>query len=480
MDLYIERLNPANPNQYEVNGQWVDMQLVQETIDLGDDKGEPLTVRYTRHGPVLSDVSEALGKMGVESGLEIPEQYAIALHWTALEPTYLFRAVLGFNLAGNWEEFRAAARDFVVPAQNLVYADVEGNIAYQMPGNIPLRAGGDGRLPVPGWTDDYEWTGYIPFDELPRSLNPAQGYIATANNAVVGPDYPYLITADWDYGYRAQRIIELVESAPAPFDLESMQKIQGDNLNMSAPFMLPIISQLPAGDSRLESARGMLVNWDGQSHMDSAPAALYEAFYKHLLVLAFQDDLPEDSWFKGGSRPAIILERLVSEPDSLWWDNHGTIETETRDLIFQKALEQAYAELEHRLGADPAKWSWGDLHLANFRNPTLGDSGIAPIEAIFNRGGFRASGGGLMLNATAWDASGDSYEVESLPSMRMVVDLGNLAGSLSVHTTGQSGHAYHPHYIDMADLWRNIQYHPMLWERAQVEKVAEGHLKLVP
>jgi len=238
--------------------------------------------------------------------------------------------------------------------------------------------------------------------------------------------------------------------------------------------------QVSLGDAHLEQTRRLLEDWDAQNHMDSASAALFEAFRKHLLVLALHDDLPEESWLDGGGRSVTILRRLLGQPDSPWWDNKATPEVETRDQIFRQAFSQAVAELEASLGKDPAKWTWGDLHLADFRNETLGESGIAPIEALFNRGGFRTSGGSSIINATAWDASEDSYQVIDLPSMRMIVDFSNLSNSLTIHTTGQSGHAYHPHYIDMADLWRNIQYHPMLWERPQIEAGAEGHLRLVP
>jgi penicillin amidase len=226
--------------------------------------------------------------------------------------------------------------------------------------------------------------------------------------------------------------------------------------------------------------RQMLDDWDYQNHMDSSPAALFEVFRKQLLALTFQDDLPEDYWFNGGSRSTTILQSLITLPDSPWWDNRSTPQVEARDQIFAQAFAQAVVELEGALGKDPARWAWGDLHLADFRNQTLGESGIPPIEALFNRGGFRASGGGSIVNATAFAGSENSYFVSDLPSMRMVLDFSDLGNSIAVHTTGQSGHAYHPHYIDMADLWRNIQYHPMLWEKSAIEAGIGGHLRLVP
>jgi penicillin amidase len=387
---------------------------------------------------------------------------------------------LGYNKAQNWEQFRQAASDFVVPAQNTVYADVDGNIGYQTPGWIPLRnPGHDGRLPVPGWTDEYEWQGFIPFEELPHTFNPPEGYIATANNAVVGADYPYSISYYWAHGYRARRIVEMIESASVPITADYIQEMHGDNKNLSAETVLPVLLQVPLSDISLENARTLLRSWDNQDHMDSAASALYNVFWKQLLAHTFHDDLPEDFWPGGGSRWFEVMRGLMPQPDSAWWDDKNTPSVENRDQIFERAFTDAVAELESEQGNNPERWSWGDLHTVTFENQSLGQSGIAPIEAIFNRGPFRTSGGSAIVNATGWDAS-DSYLVEGIPSQRMIVDLSNLSNSLSIHPTGQSGHAYHRHYIDMADLWRQIQYHPMLWERTQIESDAEGHLRLAP
>jgi penicillin amidase len=478
-DLYIERTNPQNPSQYEVNGQWVDFDVVHETLQVAGGEPVDLTVRYTRHGPVISDTYGGLEDFSANAGIDLPETYVIALRWTALEPSRTFPALWKLDMAQNYEDFRAATSEFDVPSQNFVYADVDGNIAYQTPGRIPIRAGGDGTLPVPGWTDEYEWLGYIPFEELPFAYNPPQGYIATANNAVVGPDYPYLLTTEWDYGFRAQRIVDMIENASGPIDIAWMQKIQGDDMDLNAQTLLPILMAIPLSDEHLEKARSVLQGWDGQNTMDSAPAALFEVFWKNLLAVTFHDDLPEDSWPGGGGRWFEVMRQLVLQPDSSWWDDKTTSSVENRDQMFQQAFTQAVSELEELQGKNPDRWAWGDLHTVIFRNQSLGESGIAPIEALFNRGPFATNGGDSIVNATGWTAT-ESYQLDSLPSMRMVVDLSNLSNSTTIHTTGQSGHAYHPHYIDMADLWRNIQYHPMLWERSQVESAAQGYLKLVP
>jgi penicillin amidase len=362
----------------------------------------------------------------------------------------------------------------------LIYADVDGNIGYQMPGNIPIRAKGDGRLPVPGWTDEYEWTGYIPFDKLPSAFNPPQGFIATANNAVVGADYPYLITTDWDYGYRAQRIAEMIKSAPGPIDIPYIQKMQGDDADLNARTLVPVLAQISLEDPHLQSYQALLAGWDDQTQMDSAQAALFEAFWKHLLADGFGDNLPEDYQPEGNERWFEIVRNLIGQPNSPWWDNQQTPEVEDRDQIFSQAFGEAVAELEKTLGKDSSKWKWGDLHTITFRNQTLGESGVGPIEALFNRGPFRTAGGSGIVNATHWDPTSNDYTVSWLPSMRMIVDFSDLQNSLTVNTTGESGHAYNTHYVDLADLWRNIQYHPMLWEPSQIKTAGGGHLQLTP
>ena len=491
MDLYIERVNPDNSNQYEVNGAWVDFETRKETIHVAGGDPVEITVRSTRHGPVISETYGPLKNENTNEdpkfvpfkervGIDLPEQYVISLKWTALSPSTPFEAVWGFNLAQNWEEFREAAQHFHVPAQNLLYADVEGNIGYQMPGDIPIRANGDGTFPVPGWTDEYEWTDFIPFEELPFTYNPPEGYIVTANNQVPPRDYPYLITQDWTYGFRAQRIVDMIENAPSKIDIAYMQAIQGDSFDANAPVFIPLLNQLTfeSVTDNQQAALDLLKNWDFQARADSAAAAVFEAFWRHLLQNTCNDDLPELYWPGGGSRYGEFMRNLSA--DSGWWDDKTTPDVvETREEILKKSFENGVAELESLLGKDPSKWNWGELHTATFKNETLGASGVPPIEALFNRGPFPTSGGSSIVNATAWDAV-EGYQLTDLPSMRMIVDLSDLNNSVTVHTTGQSGHAYHPHYDDMSELWANVGYYPMTWNENEITSGADGHLVLVP
>ena len=217
-----------------------------------------------------------------------------------MEPGSVFEAIWGFNKAKDWQEFRDAARHFQVPSQNLLFGDIQGNIAYQMPGRIPIRQNGDGRLPVPGWTDDYEWTGYIPFDELPFQVNPPSGYIVTANNQVPPSDYPYLVSTDWDYGFRAQRIVDMIQNSPGPIDIAYIQKMQGDSQNLNAETIIPVLLKiwrhlLPMNKPLSRCSRtGMAgMKWTSQA------AAIFEWYWWTLLMRTFSDDLPEEYWPSG-------------------------------------------------------------------------------------------------------------------------------------------------------------------------------------
>ncbi len=469
-DLYIEKINPANPNQYEYQGQWVDFDIVPETIRV---RGQPnpvtLNVRISRHGPLLSDVEESL-------------KQPMALRWTALDPGHTFRTLIELNRASNWDEFRRAASFFDAPSQNIVYADVDGNIGYQMPGKVPIRAKGDGLMPVPGWTGEYEWTGYIPFDALPTSFNPARGWIVTSNNAVVGSDYPYMISLEWDYGYRATRISQLL-TAKDKLTLDDMTAIQLDALSLPAQQIVPYFKDLRTGDTRADAALDRLRTWDFRETRDSVATLIFEDIFLHLQRDLFSDELGPDlskTYLESGSRADFVMTQMLADPAAHWWDDVTTPDRqETREDILKRSVAEAVADLTARLGPDMNGWTWGKLHTATFVNQSLGQSGIGPIEALFNRGPFAADGGSALVNATGWSAA-SPFQVRSLPSMRAVYDPASWSNSRTIHTTGQSGHPYHKHYDDFIALWLNGRTHPMLWDRAEVEKQAEGVLTLTP
>lgn len=483
-DLYIEKINPENPNQYEYKGEWLDMEIRLETIKVAGGEDVLLDVRSTIHGPIISNVYGLLENFD-ETGVELPETYAVAMRWTGLDDVpSVSGPIFGINVASNFEEFREAALLFHVPAQNMLYADTAGNIGYQMPGNIPIRSRGDGTLPVPGWTGEYEWTGFIPHDELPMSFNPASGYIVTANNAVIDSSYPHLITRDWAYGYRARRVVDLVTSTFGA-SLDEHATIQLDTYDLNAARILPFLVDAMESDTDADrgdvasAAISELLAWDRQNSAGSAGAAVWNATWRNLLALTFHDELPQDIHPVGGSRWFEVVYHLLDDPTDRYWDDVTTPEVETRDDILVAALDAAIDELAERLGSDVSRWTWGELHRMIFINQSLGKSGIGVIENRFNRGPYPASGSKSVVNAIGWDAT-LGYDVDWLPSMRMLIDLGDLAQSRAIHTTGQSGHIGNEHYDDMIPLWLAGETTPMLWNRLDIEADAQATLILTP
>jgi penicillin amidase len=500
-DLYLEKIDG---DRYFDGEKWMPLTIREEVIRVAGGEPVTITVRSTKHGPLLSDRSADLltitARPPVDADGEplptvepaptpsldptaagVPEAaaespYGVALAWTALGPSATGEAIFLMNHARDWESFRQAARYFAVPAQNLLYADVDGNIGYQSPGLIPIRGAGDGTYPVPGWDPAYDWTGFIPFDELPSVFNPEEGWIVTANQAVVGPEYPYLLTQDWSYGFRSQRIVEMLADrlAAGPIDAEAIRRMQFDNDNGIAPTFVAALRRLPDRPA----AADLLFDWDFQQGVDSAAGALFNVFYRHLLLSTF-DELPEGRGLDGDDRWWIVFDRLLDEPSSPWWDDTSTPEVEGRDDILARALADAVAELTASQGDDPTKWRWGALHTLTLTHATFGSSGIAPIEWLFNRGPGETAGGSAIVNATGWEPL-EGYEVTWVPSMRMIVDLSNLDNSRWVQLTGNSGHAFHPNYVDQFELWRTGQDLPMYWERASIEAAATHTLTLRP
>jgi len=489
-DLYIIRVHPEDPFRYEWDGEWRQMTVHEETIHFGDGK-KPVTVRVreTHLGPIIND--NRLDKVSGEI-LGFNNENPMALRWTALDPGSMFKAITEINQAKNWEEFRSALRYWDVPSQNFVYADTKGNIGYQMTGRIPYRSKQhSGLLPVPGWTGESVWPGFIPYDKLPRLFNPERGYIFTANQAVVSPEYydllskelgegsNYVISREWDYGYRGQRIDEMLKNK-APHSSTSFQEILGDNKDTSVQELLPFLAGLTFGDAELTKIRDWLLEWDYQKNKDSPHAALYAYFWVNLLENLFGDQLG-DVQPEGSDRVMWATYLLMQQPDNVWWDDVATEGvTEQRDEILIRSFHEAYGEITAALGKSQANWKWGALHSATFVSNPLGKSGIGLLERMVNRGPFAVSGGTETVNSTGWDAGAGNFAVTSLPSLRMIIDLGDFRRNLAIHTTGQSGHPYSKNYADLITLWQKNSYLPMYWALEQVEAAAVSTLILRP
>ncbi|OXM45002.1 penicillin acylase family protein [Amycolatopsis alba] len=480
-DLYLERVTDGD---YEYQGRKVPLQTRQEVIKVAGGKDRVITVRSTGHGPILSDVVDRLksaGQSGRSPGADpVGGGYAVAIKWTALQPARTLDAVFELDAARDWHTFRQAASKFAAPAQNMLYADRFGHIGYQAPGLIPVRKQGDGRYPVPGWTDEYEWTGYIPFDALPSALDPASGYFVNANNAVTDPSYPYLITKAWGDGNRSQRITDLIKQG-GKLDVAAMQRIQLDTYNVNAETLTPRLLAAQVGKDT-EKARNLLRGWDFTQPADSAPAAYFNAVWRNLLRLMFTDKLTNGAPkvdVDGGGQWFEVVRGLLDRPDDEFW--HNTTDPRGlrgRDAMLGAAMDDAAKELTDRLGADPGAWRWGELHRLTLKNQTLG-TGPAPVQWLLNRGPYELGGGPATINAAGWNAK-KGYDVNWVPSMRMVVDWANLDSSRWINLTGASGHAFDEHYDDQMPLWQRGESTAWAFGRDAVTAATKNHLTLKP
>ncbi len=485
-DLYIEKFNPENPNQYEHNGTWEDAVLIREEIKVKDQMLPVIEkVRVTRHGPILTNLSQ-------NSGAANTQELPLALRWVGLEQCTILSSIGKLNRATNWEEFRNALRDWDVPPQNFVYADCEGNIGYVMAGAIPVRNKGQALLPSPGWSDEYEWTGLIPFDELPQTFNPEQHFIATANNRVVDDSYPYYITHEWLNGYRAQRIRDLLTSK-GKLTLADMAEIQGDQYSLPAAELVPYILKLEGKTPLEKAALEILQTWDCVLAPESIAASIYARFFSKLENIVLNAVLGEDEALKRSylgvgttilaasngyaSRNKPLVIRLLKEHNDGWFSNSVIPNGPSSwDAAVKLAFQAAIDELRDRLGANILGWKYGALHKMTYSHP-LGM--VKPLERFFNRGPFPCGGDIDTVNMGA-SLPSDPETVITVPSFRQIVDLADLTRSLSIHAPGQSGHPASKHYDDFIKLWTKLEYHPMLFTRKEIEENAEGTLSMNP
>ena len=416
----------------------------------------------------------------------------ISLGWTALQPGRTADAVFAFNTAADARDIAAAAELFAVPSQNIVFATTDGHIGYQAPGRIPVRARvtdgpvpSDGTWPRPGWDSRYDWQGYVDPAQMPAVLDPASGILVAANQAVTPAGTGPFLTVDWDYGYRAQRIRESLEAAIAEgtkIDAASTNTLQNDEWSPYAAELLPALLEAPVEDDFTGQGVDLLREWDGVQREDSAAAAYFAAVWSTLLELTFWDDLPQDEWPSGDSRWLEVVKRLLEEPDNPWWDDRRTVNVvESRDEILSRTLTTARLDLTVDLGKDAGDWQWGRLHTAAPQHPVLGGDTVPdPVRRLVNPRPLAVGGGSSIVDATAWDAASGSYEVTSGPSMRMVVDLGDLDASTWVNLTGVSGHPGSVHYTDQFSAWADGETFPWPFTPAAVEEASGRELTLRP
>lgn len=483
-DLFVERFEPGASHRYLSEAGWAEAEVIEEHIPVkGRSEPHVEKVVITRHGPVISDV---VGYAQSSGQGDFSEHLAVCS--MALRPCLALTGWLNLNRARNWDDFVAAMRLIEAPQLSVAYADVDGNIGYWVTGKVPVRARGDGSVPAPGWTGEYEWTGEIPFEEMPHALNPPGGILVHCNNCIVPQDYPHYLGNAWMNGYRARRVTEMLQSK-ANLSIEDFRQIQMDVTCLPGlEFVAKLRTlELHSADPDVQLALEILFAWDGRLTTESVGGTLYEVARYTLVRNLFEPALGEELTLQlmgKGFHPllksaqefygydTVTMLRLLDNPDSWWIQQAGG-----REALVMRSLQQAVSWLRGELGPDAASWKWGRLHQVPFSHAL---SLQKPLDRVFNRGPFPIGGDTDTPCQTAMQPDNPYGNNLCSPSNRHIIDLGDFSRSLSIFPPGQSGQLGSPHYDDLIDSWLNGEFHPMLWERNEVERELEGRLVLEP
>ena len=473
-DLYIEQIDSHDPPRYLYKDKWHEAEVISEEIQV---QGQPdphiEQVVITHHGPVISNV------VGYED-------QKVSVKSTDLQPSQAMEGWFRLNQAKNWNDFVEAIRLIEAPQLSIAYADVEDNIGYWVTGKVPIRASGDGSIPVPGWSGEYEWIGEIPFEETPHAFNPVCGYILNCNNKIVTDDYPHFLGNVWMNGFRARRVQELIESREK-LSMKDHQDFQMDVKCIPGLEFVSCLKNVPDSDPEVELALKLLREWDGFLTPECVGGSVYEVarytMVREILVPGLGEELATRV-MGDGCHPLLAktqefyghdtttLLRLLEHPDSWWVQQAGG-----REDVIQRSLKKAMNWLKENLGNEPADWQWGKLHQITFSHAM---SLRKPFDQVFDRGPFPIGGDTDTPLQTAM-MPGDPYNNNGwAPSFRQIVDMGDLTKSQAIHPPGQSGHLASPNYDDLAQLWLEGEYHPMLWTREQVDSEAKNTLILKP
>lgn len=473
-DLYEEHIRQLNDGgwEYEYKGQWLPADVHKETIHIKGGRTHIENVIETRHGPIINYLFQEA----------FPQVQPMALRWTALEPDQTFKALYDMNQARDCQEFHEALRDFSNPSQNIVYADVNGNIGYTMNGHIPVRAKGEGMVPSPGWTGEYEWINYLSLDELPHMINPSAGFIATANNQIERKDYPYFLGKDYLVSDRCGRIVEMI-NAQEKIDVDYIQSMQQDRTSISARVMASALGKLRSEDKEICEIIQKMRKWNGILDANSFEACIYEATIRQAVSLVISQHMgivglrAQGKGPFSGQWPDHLWEwfvRLLEKPDSAWFDMG---KGEKRDEVLVLALKKAIHYLKAELGPDMRRWNWGRLHKLVFGH-VLGLQ--KPLDRIFSIGPFPVGGDGTTICASFSSYSNlDPHPIVG-PPFRFIIDLGDVNHGWGVLAPGQSGNLANRHYSDGVRPWLEGKYHPILFLRQEIEENLEGKTHLLP
>jgi penicillin amidase len=475
-DLYVYETNPSNPNQYRYLGQWEDMRVVKETVPVKGEAPVAIELKYTRHGPVLSE-DPAHHKA-----------YALRAAWMEIGGApYL--ASLRMDQARSWTEFAEACTYSRIPSENMVWADRAGNIGYQAVAITPLRPNWSGLVPVPG-DGRYEWNGYLPINALPHVSNPDKGYFVTANNYLFPRDYPYKEALHYTGAdpYRASRISEVLGSGRL-YTIADMMRLQNDNVSLPARALVPLLvgryspasesasrldepMRAPAADTAEAKARALLTMWNYSADADSVAAGIYEMWQRRVMANVREVVVPKNAQPLIGPLSMKKVIDWLNAPDGRFGDDP----IRGRDELLARSLAEALGELTKKLGPDPENWRWGQnaFHHATITHPVA--ELVAPeLRTKMNVGPVPRGGDSITVSAT-----GNADNQTSGGSLKIIVDTENWDASLGLNNPGQSGDPESPHYRDLFEIWARGRYFPIFYTRLKVESAAEQRLTLTP
>ncbi len=463
-DVYLEELRQADgQTQVRTPEGWQPVKTYDEVIKIKGGTQETLRVRAGRHGNFITDGGAGADLMAGGT------RYALALRWVALETDYdAMAGGIALSMATDVDGFIEANRHIVSPMQSVLVADKQGNTGLIAAGRVPIRKPEHdlhGLAPAPGWDARYDWAGYLPFEALPRERNPARGWIATANHRIVGPDYPHFLTSEWASPYRHRRIVQLL-ARTAKHGLDSFAQMQGDELSLAVPPLLPALTAAGAASTHplAEQARTALQGFNGEMKADSAAPLIFWAWVRQLTLGIVRDDLG-DALFErlyGARSFRETVEAVVINNDSAWCDDQRTPGPETCADAAGAAFTRALDELQARFGADVKAWRWGQAHQAKGEHRPF--SRVAALRPLFE---LRSPVGGDTYTVNVGrvnlkpDWVGDLYTDDHGPSLRTLMDAGNPATSRFIASTGQSGLPWSRHYRDQLPLWVGVKYLPM-------------------
>ncbi len=466
-DLFVERVDPQDSNRILTPKGSEPFATRTEIIKVAGRPDEVLTVRETRHGPVLTGLE---GMDGTAPG------HVLALAWAGLrEPDTTADALYRLNHARSAAEVRAALAAHVTPQQNVVYADTAGTVGFIVPGLAPVRRKGDGTLPVPGWDGEYDWTGFIPFEALPQTVNPPSGQVVNANNAVVGPGYPYLLAAHWPEPLRASRIQQML--AGGTFTVDEVAAQQLDVTSLAAKELLPLMTAVPVPGGMAAEALGMLKAWDGRMDRSRPEPLIFAAWFRALNRALFADELGalfgEAFW----QQTQTVKHALTVRP--AWCDDVRTPQEESCADTLRASLDAALAELSQRHGPTPPAWRWGAEHVAPMPHPLLSR---LPLVGPWFTLAVETDGDSFTVNrgTTRFSDPAAPYAHVHGAGFRAVYDLADLANSRYVISTGQSGNPLSPHWGDFVGRWRDGGSVRMAGDRDALVKAGARILSLKP